>query len=189
MSDNNDFQQLKDMTKFIVNPIIKKFVDDFLDEHMPEYFAHIPASSSGKFHPSYALGEGGLCRHVIAATRFIIHITALEYLQIDSLMRDKMIAATILHDSYKQGLSDVGCDYTTKDHPRAAAHEIEKYASDVNALDPDRPSIARLVSTHMGQWTPKSKPGNRYEFLVHLADYLASRKDISIDFGEPIERR
>ena len=30
---------------------------------LPEYFFHEAASSSGKYHPDYALGEGGLLRH------------------------------------------------------------------------------------------------------------------------------
>lgn len=28
--------------------------------NLPDYFFTVPASSSGKYHPSYALGDGGL---------------------------------------------------------------------------------------------------------------------------------
>ena len=47
---------------------IRKFVEDFLNQ-VPEYFFNVAASSTGKYHPDYALGEGGLIRHTKAATR------------------------------------------------------------------------------------------------------------------------
>ena len=34
--------------------------------NLPAYFFTVPASSSGKYHPSYALGDGGLVRHTKA---------------------------------------------------------------------------------------------------------------------------
>ena len=43
---------------------IKKMI-----ELLPDYFFEIPASSTGKYHPSFALGEGGLVRHTKAAVR------------------------------------------------------------------------------------------------------------------------
>ena len=36
---------------------------------LPDYFYEVAASSTGKYHPSYALGDGGLVRHTIAAVR------------------------------------------------------------------------------------------------------------------------
>ena len=38
-------------------------------EMLPEYWFHEAASSTGKYHPTYALGEGGLLRHSKAAIR------------------------------------------------------------------------------------------------------------------------
>ena len=184
----SDYEKLRSMTSLIANKEIRGFVEKFFDEQVPEYFKHVPASSSGKYHPAYALGDGGLCRHVIATVKMIVHITSLKYLRIDSIMRDKMIAAAMLHDAFKQGLDGSG-QHTVKDHARVASQEISKYASEINELDPERPTISRMVATHMGEWGGKTQPGNRYEFLVHLADYLASRKDILIDFDIPTEVR
>ena len=187
---SDDYTMLRSMTTLIINKDIREFVEYFFDNEVPEYFKHVPASSTGKYHPAYALGEGGLVRHVIATVKFTVHITALEYLRIDSIMRDKMIAAAMLHDSFKQGLDGKG-KYTVKDHARVASQQITKVASatPVCNIDTERSSIARMVACHMGEWEPKCKPGNRYEFLVHLADYLASRKDILIDFSIPTERQ
>lgn len=188
---NTDYDTLRGLTKLIKSKDIRKFVEDFFDNEVPSYFKTVPASSSGKYHPPYALGDGGLVRHTIAAVKFMVHISELEYLQINSIMRDRMIAAVMMHDTFKQGKTG-GTGHTTKDHAREASQEIFKVASMPSAnkeIEADCKIIARLVSTHMGEWTPKCKPGNRYEFLVHLADFLASRKDILVDFNLPTEIR
>ena len=40
-----------------------------LVELLPSYFFKEAASSTGKYHPKYALGEGGLLRHTKAGVR------------------------------------------------------------------------------------------------------------------------
>ena len=57
---------------------IESIVDDDLRKLATEviacadnYFFTIPASSSGKFHPSFSLGEGGLVRH----TKCMVYMT------------------------------------------------------------------------------------------------------------------
>ena len=57
----------------IKNETIKKSCIDIL-ESAPDYFFEIPASSTGKYHPQYALGSGGLIRHTKAVVRFVIHL-------------------------------------------------------------------------------------------------------------------
>ena len=34
---------------------------------LPDYFFEVPASSTGKYHPTFSQGEGGLVRHTKAA--------------------------------------------------------------------------------------------------------------------------
>ena len=36
----------------------------FLINKLPDYFFEIPASSTGKYHPEFTLGDGGLVRQV-----------------------------------------------------------------------------------------------------------------------------
>ena len=38
---------------------------------LPEYWYHVGASSTGKYHPEYSLGEGGLMRHTVALVRIL----------------------------------------------------------------------------------------------------------------------
>ena len=39
---------------------------------IPDYFWNVGASSTGKYHPQYALGDLGLARHTCALVRFLI---------------------------------------------------------------------------------------------------------------------
>lgn len=184
---SEDWKQFRALPKLIKNKEIRDFTESFIDEKVPEYFKHIPASSSGKYHPSYALGEGGLLRHVIAATHIMVHIVGLKYLKISSTMQDKMIAAIICHDTFKQGL-DASTGHTTKDHEKTAAEQISGFAATKDGIGMIGKDISSLVLSHGGEWC-KNEPATRFHFLVHLADYLASRKDLYVDFNIPAERR
>lgn len=51
--------------------------------------------------------------------------------------------------------------------------------------------VADIISKHMGQWNKDKKsdielqkPNNKYARMVHLADYLASRKVLTMDFSD-----
>ena len=48
-----------------------EYVEDFkiLIGLLPDYFFRVAASSTGKYHPAFSLGEGGLLRHTKAAVR------------------------------------------------------------------------------------------------------------------------
>ena len=68
---------------------------------LPNYFYEIPASSTGKYHPSFSLGNGGLVRHTKTAVRI-----AKELLDNPSLNnftqneKDLIIMAITLHDAH-----------------------------------------------------------------------------------------
>ena len=50
---------------------LRSFVRYYLDEYTPDYFWKIGASSSGKYHPVFSQGEGGLVRHTKAVCMFL----------------------------------------------------------------------------------------------------------------------
>ena len=54
--------------EYIKDERIRKSCEIILDM-LPDYFYEIPASSTGKYHPDFSLGEGGLVRHVKVAVR------------------------------------------------------------------------------------------------------------------------
>lgn len=147
----------------------------------PEYFWHVAASSSGKHHPAYALGEGGLVRHVKAAVRFANHLFVIN--DFTEKEQDYIISALLLHDILKHGKDgDVG--HTVFEHPVLAAEYIRE-----NTTGEYAEVVSSLVSTHMGQWTTSKSssvvlqaPETKLQKFVHECDYLASRKDIEVLF-------
>lgn len=54
--------------EYIKNDRYKKCAKELI-ELLPDYFFKVPASSTGKYHPSFSLGEGGLVRHTKVAVR------------------------------------------------------------------------------------------------------------------------
>ncbi len=164
----------------------------------PEYFFHVSASSTGKCHPSYALGEGGLVRHTKAVIRFFNYFMNLEqYSSIfDDIDIDCGIIACLAHDMYKSGsqeeynvlIKENKKVYTVFEHPELAANFIRSYGNRYSTYV-ECEFIASLIESHMGQWNKSDrsestlkKPVTDMQKLVHLADYLASRKDINVFF-------
>lgn len=174
------------------NEDIKEFAIVLLD-NIPEYIWHVGASSTGKYHPQYSLGEGGLMRHQIAVVRFLNFFLGLEQYsnKIPSRERDLMRIAALTHDARKSGTQEdyERSKYTKFNHPILMADVIRSY--DGQYLNHDELElIANTISKHMGQWSTDKKsniilpkPDDIYSELVHLADYLASRKDLTVEFG------
>lgn len=171
----------------IENPVVKKFTEKIIS-NMPDYFFETAASSTGKYHPAYALGNGGLVRHTKAAVGIAIDLLNLEHnIQIFGQdERDCIIAALICHDGWKHG--DTYSKYTVANHPVVAADHILELADD-SERDFAK-AISDNVRSHMGQWNQdyKSKkeimpkPQTPSEMFVHECDYLASRKYLEYKF-------
>ena len=174
----------------IVNEDIREFAK-VLVEGLPNYIWEVGASSTGKYHPAYSLGVGGLMRHQIAVVRFLNYFFELEqYATIGSRKFDLMRVAGLVHDGRKSGeQSDYEkSKYTKFDHPIQMANVIRSY--DGQYLNHDELEfIAHCVESHMGSWNTDKKssvvlpkPEDVYQHFVHLADYLASRKDLTMAF-------
>ena len=162
-----------------------------LIELLPDYFFKEPAASTGKYHPKYAQGEGGLLRHTKAAVR--IGYELLQDLSISKKYtdheKDLMLIALLLHDGFKKGLVEER--YTRFDHPLIAAKIILDNASEVGLSKEDATFISDAIKTHMGDYTVDysgnevlEKPHTKYQKFVHMCDYLASRKCLILPFDE-----
>ncbi|EJO5347171.1 hypothetical protein NRP93_001244 [Clostridium botulinum] len=170
-------------------------------KQLPDYFYEVAASSTGKYHSAYALGEGGLVRHTIAAVRIAEELFKCETIQ-EFEFREKNIirVALLLHDGVKHGLD--GSQYTVATHPL----EVVKYLEDAYFDVPEETlpdevievmecdlweDIASCIKSHMGQWNTDYKtgeeilpvPDTEMEKFVHLCDYLASRKMLEVNFN------
>ena len=176
---------------------IKGFATMLIDS-APDYWHHVPASSTGKYHPSYSLGEGGLVRHTIAVVRLLNHMFGVESIanQFTSRERDLLRVASIAHDMQKSGSqSDYEkSKYTKFDHPLRIAKIIRNFVGVVGLPDDEIELIAHAVESHMGQFNEDKrspgvilpKPEDKYQIILHLADYLASRKDIELLFDDEV---
>lgn len=172
------------------NEDIKTFATKCIDA-APPYWHSVPSSSTGKYHPQYALGDGGLVRHTLALVRILNHMFGVESIanQFTSRERDLLRTAGIAHDMMKSGTQEdyENSKWTKFDHPLLAARMVY----DMDGLDKDeRKYIATAISSHMGAFNTDKrhpnivlpKPEDKSQIILHLADYLASRKDIEIKF-------
>ena len=177
------------------NEDIRKFAIVLLD-NLPDYIWHVGASSTGKYHPSYSLGEAGLMRHQIAVVRFLNFFFALEQYnsKLTSREMDLMRLAGLIHDGRKSGSQEdyTMSKYTKFNHPVLMADIVRSFNGQYLNND-EIEIIANTISKHMGQWNTDKKsslelpkPNDKYSRLVHLADYLASRKDLTMDFTDYI---
>ena len=175
----------------IANADIREFAKTLI-EGLPSYIWEVGASSTGKYHPDYSLGVGGLMRHQIAVVRFLNFFFELEQYNTKFTSRemDLMRVAGLVHDGRKSGeQSDYEkSKYTKFDHPIQMANVIRSY--DGQYLNHDELEfIAHCIESHMGSWNTDKKssvvlpkPLDEYQYFVHLADYLASRKDLTMAF-------
>lgn len=172
------------------NEDIKNFAKECI-ETIPDYFWNVGASSTGKYHPQYALGDLGLARHTCALVRFLNHILSIDCYKNDftSRERDLLRVSGIMHDSRKSGNDEdyARSKFTKFDHPILAANEIRTLIGFIP--DDELELVATTIESHMGQWNTDKRnptvlplPENKYQKMVHLADYLASRKDIEVLF-------
>ena len=158
---------------------------------LPDYFFTVAASSTGKYHPSFTLGDAGLVRHSKAAFRI-----AYELLNNNTIAnvfneseKDLMLCAILVHDGLKHGI--VESRYTVFEHPILMANFIRENKDEFTWNDKEIEFIASVIETHMGEWTKDyqgneilTKPSNKYQKFVHMCDFLASRKFLDIKFDK-----
>lgn len=158
-------------------------------ELLPDYFFSVPASSTGKYHPEFSLGDGGLVRHTKVAVRI-----AYELLNDESIghvfnddEKDMIIMSLIMHDGLKSGL--VKETYTAFDHPLLVCKYIVDNKDKLTLNDTEINLITNMISSHMGPWNTNNysdvvlpKPSNKYQRFVHMCDFLASRKFLNVNF-------
>ena len=189
-------EAFKEELALIKNPELKTFAQRMINQ-LPDYFFHVAASSTGKYHPAYTNGDGGLLRHTKAAVRIAAELLRLEMYKMIALNSDVIIIALMLHDGWKHGQCDIDGSYpqyTLANHSEYCANWIREVGIKLlpeNAIN----FIADLVLTHMGQWNYDAitgrffapKPCTQEECFVHLCDYLASRKCLEMNFNIPFE--
>lgn len=165
----------------IVNEDLRMVVKAFLEEKAPDYFWTDGASSSGKYHPQFAQGKGGLVRHTKAVVMFAEELLRMSsYAFMKDEYKDYVIAACILHDTVKYGFDSEIEKSEYKNHARNAVVAFNDFASECGYNCSE--FMLNAMASHMGQWSTdkKDRPFTNLDRCVHMADYMASRSFIDI---------
>ena len=158
---------------------------------LPEYWLEEAASSTGKYHPEYALGKGGLLRHSKAAMRIGYELLSNPCIgdKYTSREKDLMLMSLLVHDGLKLGLPQE--KYTRFDHPILMGKFILDNKDEIGLNLEDANFMNDVIKTHMGPWTTDydgnevlEKPKTKYQNFVHMCDFLASRKCILVPFED-----
>lgn len=176
----------------IKSPTVRTFLVAMIKE-LPDYFFTVAASSTGKYHPEFTAGDGGLVRHTLAAER-----VADELLNDDVFTEDlprgaaDIIRADIVfHDGWKHGLTEN--KYTVHTHPLLPRQVYEARVKGTLGFSEEQEAFISgmfdAVESHMGPWTTNPKeetvlprPQTPIQKFIHLCDYIASRKFLSMTF-------
>lgn len=179
---NKEFSYIKDSKK---RDDIK-----YLVSNLPDYFFEIPASSTGKYHPSFANGDHGLVRHTKVAVRIAYELLNNEVINnFTDNEKDLIIMALILHDGFKSG--KVKEKYTRVDHPLLSSLFVKENKDKLSLNDMEIDLICKMISSHMGIYNKDFNgnevlpiPRTKYERFVHMCDYLASKKFLNVKFDD-----
>lgn len=203
-------EHFKNELTYIQNDTLREIVAATLDES-PECIVTIPASSSGRYHPTYSLGEGGLMRHIKGAVGIAHCMIETEIfdkivtgkddgskllMEQRNMYADAVYAALILHDCCKPDNTE---KHSTRfDHPVLAANLFKEIAKKYITQDNMQymknvvPMVHSAIASHMGQWNTAPyargivlpKPKNGIDVFVHMCDYLGSRKFLTFEFDK-----
>ena len=173
---------------YIKSDIYKKCASEIVDL-LPSYFFKVAASSTGKYHPSFSLGDGGLVRHTKAAVRI-----AKELLDNNSIghkftddEKDLLLISILVHDGLKHGETEE--KYTRFDHPILVGKMLKENKDKLSLTEDEINFLDKCISSHMGEWNtnPYSDvvlplPKDKYQRFVHMCDFLSSRKFLDVKF-------
>lgn len=164
----------------IKDETLRNMVYGYMADVVPDYFWEDGASSSGKYHPQFSQGKGGLVRHTKAVVMFADELLRMSsYAYMREIYKDYVIAACIIHDTAKYGMVDFDkSEY--KNHARNAADAFEVYCMEHGYVVSEL--LTGAVAAHMGQWSTDKddRPFTSIDRCVHMADYMASRSFIDI---------
>ena len=189
--ERNITKNFSDVLPFIQDNDLRERLVLILDEYLPNYWFSVGASSTGKYHPSYAAGEGGLLRHSKAAMAI-----GYELLQnplfgnsFSAREKDLLLIALLIHDGIKYNFEKE--EHTRFDHPVLMARFIMDNYQLWDISEEDATFMSNVVASHMGPWntskydqTVLPVPETEAQKFVHLCDYLASRKLLNVYFDE-----
>lgn len=164
------------------SPWVKAFVLACVQWCCPDYFWTIPASRNDpnicNYHMPFDFGEGGTVRHTKFAFYWAKQLVKAFDLAVSE--RDEVYAAILLHDMYKLGPDkDNHPEKISRIHGKLLSAQILLKRDKHYQWDAQYDHILLAIENHTGRWTEPKPPSNylsQVELVVHLADYVASRR-------------
>lgn len=177
---NIDF--FKNELSLIKDENLREIVSGYMMERTPDYFWTVGASASGKYHPQFSQGEGGLVRHTKAVVLFAVELLKMNtYAYMREEYKDYVIAACIVHDTIKYGMDNEIDKDEYRNHAQNAAAAFKQWCEMIYDYTPSEILLNAIIS-HMGQWSTdkNDRPFSPVDRCVHMADYMASRSFIDV---------
>ena len=190
MTGKEKIKVFEEEFKYINDDNIRKDAE-YLIGHLPDYYFEVDASSTGKYHPKYAAGPGGLSRHVKSAVKMAHELLEDSVISKNytSLDRDLIYLSLLIHDGLKYGKTKE--EYTRFDHPILISEFVKANKDKLNMDEESLEKVSGAVASHMGPWNTSNYsdvvlpvPKTPMEKFVHMCDYLASRRFINLEFDK-----
>ena len=190
-----DIKERKIWARNILEPIINTLsisreyrnLAEYLIEQLDDYWFIKPASSTGKYHPKFNNGEGGLVRHSLNVCMWWQQMyRAFEQELMSFSGRDDIydlgLIACLFHDAKKYGDAEENSRWVKKDHDVKSMEwflhnvEIYEHTNDMNFDNKAINYIANAIDHHNGPWSTHGAPRTIFERLVFICDYASSQK-------------
>lgn len=190
-----DIKERKIWARNILEPVINTLsisreyrnLTEFLIDQLDDYWFIKPASSTGKYHPKFNNGEGGLVRHSLNVCMWWQQMyRAFEQELISFSGRDDIydlgLIACLFHDAKKYGNAEENSRWVKKDHDVKSMEwflhnvEIYEHTNDMNFDNKAINYIANAIDHHNGPWSTHGAPRTIFERLVFICDYASSQK-------------
>lgn len=192
---------IEDIIAMIEHDDLRAFTYYVISQCHPDFWI-IPSSSTGKYHPDWENGNGGLIRHIRAVTTYAIsglrrYGYGCDYTGMDpndsAEARDIIVCAALLHDWGKNGNPpEKWGRHTTKTHGEDTANYIKekmfpkfikmfKEVKDVDGLKKMLKEVCIAIYHHYGIWSkeklsPSSNKLTNFAKILQEADYYSSRE-------------
>ena len=140
---------------------------NLLASSVSDKMKNVPASSTGKYHPPFAQGEGGLLRHSKAVAQAAYGLAGMLNVPGD---KDRFVIAGLMHDMWKLG-PDGNYEHTDPKHGSLAAEALRKagLTDEAGLAGPHMGNFAK------GQYKNAEKITKFDQRLLNNADWLMSR--------------
>ena len=99
VSEKEIFKKIAIVELAPMNAVLCKFAQELIEE-IPSYFWSVGASSTGKHHPEFSSGDGGLARHSLMAYRWLKNMIETNPSDIDDLFSAAYASICSLVETY-----------------------------------------------------------------------------------------